>query len=205
MGAGATLAPMSANLVTLTRAECEAAFEKYGIDRKKFPVAMMADRAHLDLGKPGNDVGVYDDAVAVVGPGLFLALKSNTDPSRIGWNPGVGKPFAQLDAPQVCYFIFGLHKGQYKALRQPDEDQARALGIPNKGHFTVCRDPNDGKRKPYKETGYFAINYHMGGQNGTSSWGCQTMPTETYWTFYNAVRGACDRAGQKVVPYLLIP
>ncbi len=181
-------------------------------------VMLLAVRAYRrdSMGAPGvNDTGIYDDALFLVGPHIFRAYNANVDPVRIGWNPGVGKPFAQL-VPGVWPFVKGLHKGRYAALRQPYEDQAverdlatifdrpddpRALG-----HFTVRRTYTDkaGKTHSYEDTGYHAINIHRGGTNGTSSWGCITIPPLEYAEFQPAVYSAMEAANQKWIPCSLL-
>lgn len=56
-----------------------------------------------------NDVGIYDDAIFLVSHLPMLACNANTDPSRLGWNAGVDKPFAVLQ-PGLWYFRRGPHK-----------------------------------------------------------------------------------------------
>lgn len=176
-------------------------------------VAILAVRGYRrdTMGKPGvNDVGIYDDALFVRHAGGVLNCNGNCDPSRIGWNPGVGKPFAQLKTG-VWPFIIGLHKGQYTALRQPYEEQAMDLGLQRIfhaddprafGHFTVIRDNGQGSR--YEDPGYHAINIHKGGIVGTSSWGCQTLPPDEWPEFIALVQSAMKSAGQRWLPYCLI-
>lgn len=176
-------------------------------------VAILGVRGYRrdTMGRVGvNDVGIYDDALFVRFPGGVLNCNGNTDPSRIGYNPGVGKPFAQLKTG-VWPFILGLHKGKYMALRQPYEEQTPKLGLEHFfgigdpraiGHFTVIRD--DGRGRRYEDTAYHAINIHMGGNNGTSSWGCQTLPPEGWHQFIDVVIREMKRAGQLWIPYCLI-
>lgn len=151
------------------------------------PVALLGVRGYRrdTMGRVGvNDVGMYDDAIFLRWPGAMLACNANCDPSRIGWNSAVGKPFAQLKTG-IWPFIRGKHKGEYDALRQPYEEQAANLGLPNHGHFTVLRD--DGKGQRYEDEGYHAINIHHGSTYGTSSWGCQTLPPPEWPDFIAAV------------------
>jgi len=173
------------------------------------PVALLGVRGYYrdTLGVPGrNDVGIYDDAIFLVGPTVFRAVRANTDPSRLGWNGSLGKPFAMLQ-PGDWMFIRGAHKGRAPALRQADEDQAAKFGIPDNGHFKVWRAKNmddvlNGTART--EEGYFAINIHSGGDNTTSSWGCQTLPPDEFIGFMDAVWSASKRANQNVIPYRLI-
>ena len=126
-------------------------------------------RAYYDatMGKPGNDVAMYDDAAFIVSPGHFSAWNANTDPSRYGWNAGAGKYMARLKPG--CYTYRRLkHKmnspSGYMAFGQGDKP------------VTVERIKEDGKVAK-EETGCFGINLHRGGINGTSSEGCMTIPT----------------------------
>lgn len=151
----------------------------------------------------GNDVGIYDDALFMVSPSKFIPQNGNTDPSRLGWNPGVGKPFAVLQ-PGVWYFRRGPHKGKVPALRQCTDEEASALGIPRDGEFLVERSYGPGNKSNFKEWGYFAINMHPGGASGTSSWGCQTIPREDAEDFLLAVWDESKRLKVNAIPYILI-
>lgn len=167
-------------------------------------VALLGVRGYRrdTMGRVGvNDAGMYDDAIFLRWPGAMLACNANCDPSRIGWNSPLGKPFAQLKTG-VWPFIRGKHKGQYDALRQPYEEQAADLGLADHGHFTVIRD--DGKGRRYEDTGYHAINIHHGSTYGTSSWGCQTLPPLEWPDFIAATYREMKAAGQKWIPYCLI-
>ncbi len=156
------------------------------------------------MGEPGvNDVGIYDDAMFLCAPGVFKAVNANTDPSRLGWNPGVGKPYAML-RPGLWYFRRGPHKGKAPALRQCTDEEARERGIPADGEFRVLRCFGNGDPRNYEEAGYFAINIHPGGESTTSSWGCQTAPPIEYYDFMNAVWEASITAKQARIPYLLV-
>lgn len=181
----------------------------HGIPTGDEPVAILAVRGYYrdTMGKPGvNDVGSFDDAMFLVGPGIFKAVNANTDPSKLGWNPGVGKPFAML-VPGLWYFRRGPHKGSVPALRQCTDEEAKDLGIPNDGEFKVWRadsalDVINGTARV--DEGYHAINVHRGGQATTSSWGCQTIPPAQYEDFMLSVWEASKKANQRRIPYLLI-
>jgi lysozyme len=173
------------------------------------PCAILGVRGYYQdtMGVAGrNDVGQYDDAMFFVGPGIFLAANANTDPSRLGWNEAVGKPFAML-LPGLWYFIRGAHKGKVPALRQADEDQADDVKIPNHGHFKVWRGKSmdDILTKTAKvDEGYHAINIHRGGENTTSSWGCQTVPPDQFDNFMEQVWEHTKKHSMERIPYLLI-
>jgi hypothetical protein len=169
-------------------------------------VALLGVRGYYrdSLGTPGaNDVGIYDDAIFLVAPVVFLAVNANTDPSRLGWNEGVGKPFAVLQ-PGLWFFRRGPHKGNIPALRQCTDEEAASRNIPHDGEFLVERSYGVGNAKNFRERGYFAINMHRGGVNGTSSWGCQTIPPGQFDGFMNAVWAESVKVNQARLPYLLM-
>jgi len=153
-----------------------------------------------DMGRPGNDRGIYDDAIVVATPTVFAAFNGNVDPVGSGWNPGVGKPYASLK-PGVWRYHPGWHKwgspSGHPAFRQA-------------GDVTVHRDPADGK-PGYEQTGDFGINIHRGSYNSPSSWGCQTIWPDQWKAFYALVTGELRRhhPGRKiedcVFPYVLLP
>ena len=68
------------------------------------PVYILAIRGYFkSLGKPAaNDRGIYDDALFLIGPDLFLCANGNTDPSR--YKPGIAKL-----VPGLHYYKKGLH------------------------------------------------------------------------------------------------
>jgi hypothetical protein len=158
----------------------------------------------LTMGKtPGNDPGVYDDAWFYVSPTTFLAIAANTDPSRYGWNAGAGKPMAVLDTG-FWPFRRGPHKNRTPALRQLTLEEARKVGLPGDGRFSVTRTYAPGDSRNYKEAGYFAINCHSGGVNGTSSEGCQTAPPDTFAEFMGIVWKETKAAGVGILWYGLV-
>lgn len=125
------------------------------------PVCLVGIRGYYrdSMGAKGvNDVGMFDDALVVVSPNVHAAFNGNVDPTRLGWNPKVRKPMAQLK-PGVYRYKLGKHglrtKSPYKALVQAEP-------------VTVLRGDKE-------ETGWFGINIHAAGRT-TSSEGCQTVP-----------------------------
>lgn len=173
------------------------------------PCAILAVRAYYrdSMGDRGeNDVGIYDDAMFFVAPGVFARVNANTDPSKLGFNRGIGKNFAML-MPGLHYFVRGAHKGKSPALRQATEEEAVDAGIPDNGHFKVWRadderEIRDGTARV--DTGYFAINVHRGGDSTTSSWGCQTIPPDQFDNFMLTVWDETRRSKMARIPYLLI-
>lgn len=156
------------------------------------------------MGKPGvNDVGIWDDAMFYVSPNMFLAENANTDPSRYGWNAAAGKPMAVLNAG--CWpFRRGPHKGKTPAFRQMTQAEAAKVGAPFDGRFAVtrCYAVNDARN--YAEAGYYAINIHPGGNVGTSSEGCQTLPADRAQAFLQKVWDDTLAAKMPFVWYILI-
>lgn len=176
-------------------------------DRFKVKVVAVRDYKKVD---GSNKVGAYDDAIFVLAPGVNRFFKSNSDPSRLGWNPGVNKPFAQLSIG-LHYFIKGYHKGRYPAFRQPDKSiQSQVKILENSGlkksdaDFKVIRSYGNGDSRNYTETGYYAINIHKGTDYGTSSWGCQTLTPSDWEVFKKLTYDEMIKYKQLVLPYNLI-
>ena len=175
-----------------------------------FKVKVISLRGGKDTDHDGNNFGRYDDIVYLVSPDGIESFRANTDPSAIGWNPGVGKPYAQL-VPGLWYFIKGPHKNKGKSFRQVNPEEGSEVSLLQKvgltaknALFTVLRVFGKNNPKNYKETGYFAINIHLGGSNGTSSWGCQTFPPDEWTEFRDKTYELMSKYNQQVLPYLLI-
>ena len=167
------------------------------------PVMILGVRGYYrdTLGRLGiNDFGVFDDAGFVITPDDVFPFNWNCDPSKKGFNKGVGKNYAQL-MPGVWPFRQGPHKGKPGALRQLTNDEATRAQLQefftddrSDGYFVVRRveDDNVGKL----ETQYQAINIHWGNEAGTSSWGCQTLPPEQFPVFSQTVYAAMNEHAQ---------
>src|SRR5215217_9645972 len=169
-----------------------------------FVLAVRGYRA-ASMGKtPDNEVGIFDDAFFLVTPTGMLAENANTDPSKVGWNPGVGKPYFMLDEG-LWYFYPGAHKGVRPAFRQADDAAtARRLGIPRRGEFTGTRIYGFDNPKNYKETGHQQVNIHPGGEENTSSWACQTVPKSRAKNWLQAATDALAFNDRRLLPYLLV-
>lgn len=187
----------------------EEHWARFGVMHAPLPSHyIFAVRAYRrdSMGKPGvNDFGIWDDAMFYVGPKTFLAENANTDPSRVGWNGNAGKPMAVLN-PGFWPFRRGPHKGRIPALRQMTSEEARFKKetIPNDGRFSVTRTYGVGDKRNYQEAGYYAINVHPGGEIGTSSEGCQTLPKPWSDKFLQTVWDETEAAKLGVVWYGLI-
>jgi lysozyme len=150
-------------------------------DRGAMPdIYVLGVRAYFrdTMGKPGvNDIGIYDDAMFVVAPGIFASFRANTDPSRHrkgiatlipGWYPfrpgnhGISRP-----------------GGGYPAFRPATKGEA----------LPVFRDGETGRSK----RDGIAINIHRGNYNSTSSEGCQTVYPPEWDAFHALVHVALKR------------
>ncbi len=154
------------------------------------PVCLVGIRGYYrdSMGAKGkNDTGLFDDAIILVSPNAHIAWNANVDPTRLGWNPKVRKPMAQLKTGVYRYKVgkHGLRTGNpYTALVQA-------------GPVTVHRGDKE-------ETGWFGINIHAAGRT-TSSEGCQTIPRAGgQWdSFIATVQSELKRNNAKTVSYVL--
>jgi lysozyme len=175
----------------LAETELRKMLEPYKIDWNKYPLVIVGIRGYYkdSMGKPGeNDRGIYDDAIFIVTPSLVRSFNGNTDPSK--YRPGIAKL-----KPGIWYaYKFDIHGGkvkQYPAICQ---------------RFAPVTVIRDGKGE---DSGMFGVNIHCGGENGTSSEGCQTLPPEQWSEFYNLTKDYFvgvwkDKWQEKVVPYVLM-
>lgn len=148
------------------------------------PVMIVGVRGYYEdsMGKPGqNDRGIYDDAIFVIGPGVFRSFNANTDPS-------IHRRGIAVLKPGVHPYKKGMHKGKYWALRPATAGEK----------LPVTRD---GIEVPWPGV---AINIHKGGKNSTSSEGCQTLYPNQWQEFIGLVYDLMARHKQPVVPYVLV-
>ncbi len=167
-----------------TRAEV-LAFVTDGKPLPPFPFLVGRRGYYRDtMGAKGvNDIGIYDDAMFIVLEDSVATFNANCDPARhhIG--------MANLKVGRWKYRI-GIHNlskardRQYHALVQADR-------------VTVVRDGQG------DDTGFFGINIHRGGNEGTSSLGCQTIPPAQWDQFLESVRVALARYGRTDIVYIL--
>lgn len=147
------------------------------------------------MGEAGtNDYGMYDDALFVVSPLGFSGWNGNTDPSRLGWNPNAGKCMARLKIGN-----YKFRRLKHRA-RRPDGYMAFGQG-PNR--VVVERLRKDGTIA-LTESGEFGINLHRGGNSGTSSEGCLTVPTGQWPQFDKMLSGVLETTGMKDFDLILI-
>lgn len=163
----------------LKREEVEFILSPYKL---KEQVRLLGIRGYyLDsMGKKGeNDRNLYDDAIFIISPRLFVAFPANTDPSIYKFK------IASLTTG-VHYYKKGKHRGLYWALRLVNETAP------------VTRDGLQGIH-----TG-IALNIHKGGRFNTGSEGCQTIHPDYWDEFIELVYQEMDFYNQKSIPYCLI-
>jgi lysozyme len=130
------------------------------------------------MGDPsGNDRGIYDDAIFIISPNVFASYNANTDPSVYRKQTRTRKGIAVLQPGVWPVYAFDTHNGSrpHPAICQ------------RRGEVTVKRDGG------VLDTGWFGINIHRGGINGTSSEGCQTFPPSQWPAFYAAAKAEVIR------------
>ena len=168
-------------------------------------VMVRGYRKH-SMGNPDrNDTGIFDDAAFLCTPTLFLAENSNTDPSKLGWNPGVGKPYGMLKSNHVWCFYPGAHKGHRPSFRQADDQAvAKMFGIPHDGRFEVTRMWGHNDPRNYDEWGHQQVNIHRAGISTTSSWLCLTIPIDRCDAFLQIATDELKRYASKKIPVILL-
>lgn len=153
------------------------------------PVYLVGIRGYYlnSMGKPAvNDIGIYDDAIILIAPGVIKTFNANTDPSR-------HKDGVATLLPGVHYYKKGKHGiskpgGGYPALRPATSDES--LPVSRTGRKGVFKG--------------IAINIHKGGYNTTSSEGCQTIYPTQWEDFITSVYAEMDKAKQKTIAYILV-
>ena len=165
------------------------------LDFDKYSLYCLGIRGYYtkSMGDPAkNDLGIYDDALFLIGKDLFLSFNANTDPAKVLRGSGSSKGTAVLVPGQYFCHTIDLHQRRYPALCQ------RA------GKVSVHRYKNDGTR--WTDTGNFGINIHCGGTGNTNSEGCQTIHPYQWPEFMHTVVKTITLTGwgKTVVPYLLI-
>jgi lysozyme len=170
----------------LSEAEARRILKKHGVTDA---VAVLAPRGYYakTMGPTkGNDRGIYDDAMFIVGPSTFAAFNANTDPSIFR------KGIASL-IPGVHRFRPGNH-----GISRPG------------GGYPAFRPATKGEQLPVTRDGVInprpgvAINIHRGGNTTTSSEGCLTIPPGQWDAFFAMLTLELKKAGQKTFPLVLI-
>jgi len=143
------------------------------------------------IGEPGNDIDVYDDAFFIVSPTGITAWNGNTDPTRYGWNGNANDYMARLRTG-CWWFISRMHRGRYQAFGQGDNQ------------VTVDRIKANGTVSHSATSSDFGIDLHLGGINGTSSEGCQTVPPYQWEDFRRTLNALIRNSGVDKFPYILV-
>jgi hypothetical protein len=152
-----------------------------------YAVALLGVRGYyLDsMGEPGqNDRMIYDDAIFILSPRMYLAYNANTDPGC--YRTGI----ASLRCGEWLYKV-GIH-----GLNKPADRRYEALV--QAAPVIVDRDGGT------VETGMFGINIHRGSLKSVSSLGCQTIYPPQWSEFIGTVKQELKANGQKDIPYVLI-
>lgn len=140
---------------------------------------------HLLGNFDGWEKGVYDDAIILLTPTTYQCFNASCEASR----PKHGT--ASLLEGLYSYKIgtHGICKPvgrRHEALIQDSLVKISRLGSPG------------------VQLGFFGINIHRGGDDGTSSEGCQTIHPSQWDRFIGLTRGELTRHGRHRIPYLLV-
>lgn len=153
-------------------------------------VYLLAFRGYYQdsMGIPGkNDRGIYDDAICIMAPGLFLAFNGNTDPSR-----------HKLGVASLIPGVYPYRKGKHGITTHADGGYwAFRPATPNEA-VPVTRDGQVGTSLG------IAINIHKGGYTTTSSEGCQTIYPDQWLEFQGTVYKLMDQFNQNIIQYALV-
>jgi len=154
--------------------------------KAKDKVVLLGVRGYYanSMGGPGNDRGIYDDAIIVLSPSVTASFNANTDPS-------VTREGVAVLKTGVWRYKTGIH-----GLSKPPSRQY--LALVQAAEVVVHRDGVGDDR------GFFGINIHRGSRNSTSSLGCQTIYPEQWDAFLQTVRSEMHRYGMLDLPYVLV-
>ncbi len=167
----------------LNRIEAEKYFPKYYYNE----VHLLGIRGYYSktMGKtPDNERGIYDDCICIIDGNTIYTFNANTDPSV--FRKGIAK----------------LKPGTYP-YRKGKHHISSPTGYP------ALRPATEGEELPVTRDGEgdsfgVAINIHKGGQNTTSSEGCQTIIADQWQEFIDLVYSLMDKYHQKTIMYTLV-
>jgi len=185
-----TIVPPSRPRATREQVIC-AALEAWRKDGSTAPLPdffLLGVRGYYQdtMGRAGvNDRGIYDDAIFVVSPDSFAGFNANTDPSRY-----------QAEVATLVPGIHWYHPGNHGQSRPGGGYPAFRPATKNE----ELRVTRDGVRVPWPGV---AINIHRGGENGTSSLGCQTIHPSQWDAFYHLALAEFKSTGLSSFPYIL--
>lgn len=143
-----------------------------------------------------NDRAIYDDAIFIISPSIFLSYNANTDPSRYGINTKINKGMAVLQAGEYLYQI-GKH-----GINRERATNGRVKAYTALVQKSPVKIKRDGKNDI--EEGFFGINMHRASMFSTSSEGCQTIHPVQWDEFISIVQGEMKRLKQKDIKYILV-
>lgn len=178
---------------------------------------------------PGNDAGVYDDALFLVTHDDCRGFVANTDPSRFGtpnvtlrpgvWrykpgrhvSPATGEAYdalveSGLPGEQVWVVAYPNTLEDYrKFARSPGIGMTAPLAsIEEYRQALVARGGRPGPDGGIEWPMTAHINIHRGAAADTSSKGCQTVHPSAWTEFIGAVYAAMGNAGQAYLSYVLV-
>jgi len=174
---------------------------------------------------PGNDPGVYDDAVFLVTPYACRGFRFNTDPTRfeppnVTLKPGLWRYRPGRHAPERSEAYEALvHAGSvvWVSAYPRSLDEYRLFGrLPNVAlradlaSIDAYRDALRERGGRVLEDGSVEwpmrahINIHRGGSEDTGSKGCQTVHPSMWAEFIGGVYGELRIRQQAEIPYLLL-
>jgi len=172
----------------ITKEEVLELVRKQGFDIKEkvFVVALRGYYKDTMGAKGKNDIGIYDDAMILIGPEVYETFNANTDPSK-------DRPGMATLLPGLHYFKRGKHGitrpgGGYAAFTPATPDDS--LPVRRSGKVGVFRGVK--------------INLHSGGEFTTSSEGCQTVIKIQWPEFQPKIYMYMDLYDQDLLPYVLI-
>ena len=153
-----------------------------------------------DFNEPGNEFGIFDDAIVLISPTTFATYNANTDPS-------VKKPRVAVLQPGRWTYKVGTHN-----LSKPKDKQYRALV--QAGEVEVFRPDTESDARGTKSElghcqgdgkwrGWFGVNIHRGGLNTTGSEGCQTIYKPQWDAFLAQTEMEMKRHSQASIDYYL--
>ena len=156
-------------------------------------VAVLASRGYYaqTMGPtPGNDRGIYDDAMWIVSPAGVVAFNANTDPS--------------VHRQGIAKLVPGVHRyrpGRHGISR---DRPGKIVSYP------AFRPATRGEQLPVTRDGVvnprpgIAINIHRGSRTSTSSEGCLTIPPDQWPAFQALLMEQLKRHNQRDFPLVLL-
>jgi hypothetical protein len=161
---------------------------------------LFGRRGFFLMGKPGNEFGIFDDAIVLISPTSFVTYNANTDPSVRRDKVAILRPGRWKYKPGTHNKSKPVDK-QYPALIQAAEvtvfrPGTESVAAGTKSDLGLCRGGGEW-------SGLFGINIHRGGNNTTSSEGCQTIYRPQWDAFLAQTQMEMKRHNQDLIEYFL--